>query len=335
MGGDTHRCIWCKCDKPEGAFNVEHVLPQAFGTFEQNFTLVHKVCKTCNDFFARELEPWLARDSLEGFDRYRYSQKPTAEFKSMGQRSTTRVQLTEGPYTGAWGFNLPGAERLDLRPFPQVGFSTSEDGPFEWYMLDELPSADELKAKGYSGECHMRLCECDDVEAVATLLRHKGINYTSTEQFAPPSGGTWVEQVFRPTLVHRRALAKVVMNYLAHECGRDVALEPRFDAIRDLVLRGIEPSYRYYAIDENPILDGDKRDGKRYFMHALLLKQRSDGIEVEGIVSLYNRFRHGFRLSVAPGTPIEPRGHVFDIGNRVIRPMFPTVIQAADAEPVE
>jgi hypothetical protein len=45
-------------------------------------------------------------------------------------------------------------------------------------------------------------------------------------------------------------------------------------------------SYRYYAIDENPILEGDKRDGKRFFMHALLLKQRGDGIEVEGMVSL-------------------------------------------------
>jgi len=116
----------------------------------------------------------------------------------MGQRSTTRVQFTEGPYAGAWGFNLPGEERLGVRPFPQVGFSRSENGPFEWYTLDEWPPTDELKAKGYSGECHTRWCECDDFEAVAVLLQQKGIPYGAAEKFAPPSGPTWAEQVFRP-----------------------------------------------------------------------------------------------------------------------------------------
>lgn len=42
-----HRCIWCVTDKLESEFNVEHVMPQAFGTFEQNFTLIHTVCAAC------------------------------------------------------------------------------------------------------------------------------------------------------------------------------------------------------------------------------------------------------------------------------------------------
>jgi HNH endonuclease len=327
----AHRCIWCTLEKPEDDFNVEHVLPQSFGTFEQSLTLVNKVCKACNDFFANNLEPWLARDSLEGFDRYRCGQKPTSEFKSLGKRSTTRVQIPDGPYAGAWGFNLPGKELLEVRPFPQVGFAKSADGPFEWYLLDELPTLDDLKTKGYAGECHMRLCECDDTEAVTLLLQQKGINYSAKESFVPPSGPAWMEQVFRPTVNHRRALAKIAMNYLAHEYGRGVALEPRFDAIRDLVMRGLEPDYRYYSIDENPIIEGDKQDGKRYLMHVLAVSPRKDGIEVEGMVSLYNRFRHGIRLSVKPGSPIEPRGHIFDIDNRVIRPVPSTAMSAPEA----
>ncbi len=55
-------CIWCQQEKPLTAFNVEHVLPQSFGTFEQNFTLVGIVCEETNSFFARELEPALAKD---------------------------------------------------------------------------------------------------------------------------------------------------------------------------------------------------------------------------------------------------------------------------------
>lgn len=319
-----HRCIWCVTEKPEAAFNVEHVLPQSFGTFEDNFTLVHVVCKECNDFFARELEPWLARDSLEGFDRYRYGQKPTTEFKSQGKRSTTRVQLTEGPFAGAWGFTLPDEERLGIRAFPQAGFAKAADGPFDWYMLDELPTKEDLKAKGYMGECHIRLCECHDVEAVMALLRQKGIEYSPTESFIPESGPTWAEHVFRPGLHHRRALAKIAMNYLAHQYGSEVALEARFDAIRDLVMRGVKPERHYYAIDEHPIIEGDKEGARRLFGHMLLVNRLKDGAGIEGIVSLYNRFRHRFCLSVDPGSPIEPHGHYFDVIGRKIHPMFPT-----------
>jgi len=43
----THCCIWCLTKKDEESFNVEHVLPQSFGTFEGNFTLVHVVTGDC------------------------------------------------------------------------------------------------------------------------------------------------------------------------------------------------------------------------------------------------------------------------------------------------
>jgi hypothetical protein len=318
----VHRCIWCLTEKREEAFNVEHVLPQSFGTFEDNFTLVHVVCNDCNDFFSRDLEPWLARDSLEGFDRYRYGQKPTSEFKSQGKKSTTRVQLMERDFAGAWAYTLPDEERLGIRPFPQVGFAKSVDGPFEWYMLDKLPTKDDLKEKGYSGQCHLRFCECSDQARTLALLAEKGIQCALTEQFAPSSGPGWVEHVFRPTVHHRRALAKIAMNYLARQYGREVALEARFDAIRALVMHGTEPDYQYYVIDELPIVEGDKQDKKRLFGHMLLVNMR-DHSEVEGIVSLYNRFRHGIRLSVAPGAPLDPRGHYFDIIGRTIHTMFP------------
>lgn len=44
---NIHRCIWCTAEKPESEFNVEHVMPRSFGTFEANLTLVNEVCKEC------------------------------------------------------------------------------------------------------------------------------------------------------------------------------------------------------------------------------------------------------------------------------------------------
>lgn len=313
-------CIWCLQEKDETAFNVEHVMPQAFGTYEQNFTLVNIVCQACNSLFSRDLEPWLARDSLEGYDRYRYGQKLTSEFRSLGRRSTTRVQIPDGPYAGAWGFTVPGEEHLGATPFPQVGFAKETDGPFEWFMLDALPTLDDIRQKGYGQQACLRFCECDR-ESVVQLLDAKGIKVEDLASFPPPSGGMWVEQVFRPTLHHRRALAKIVFNYLAYQHGAELAMQPRFNAIRDLVLRGVEPDYDYYSVDDAPAIQGDKQGGKRALIHILFVQMLKDGVGVEGMVSLYNRFRHGFRLSRDPGPPIEPRGHAFDFTNRQILPM--------------
>lgn len=314
------RCIWCLLEKDEAEFNIEHVMPQAFGTYENNFTLINVVCESCNSFFSRELEPWLARDSLEGYDRYRYGQRLASEFRSLGKRSTTRTKITEGQYAGAWGFTVRGEEHLGVAPFPQVGFAKTADGPFEWFMLDALPTLDDIRQKGYSAQAHLRLCECDHDEVVR-LLDATGIKVADLTSFPPPSGGMWVEQIFRPTLHHRRALAKIAFNYLGYQHGADVARHPRFNAIRDLVMRGVEPDYDYYSIDEAPAIQGDKQDGKRAFIHILAAQMMKDGVGVEGLVSLYNRFRHGFRLSRDPGPPLEPRGHAFDFTNRQIHQM--------------
>jgi len=316
----AHCCIWCLEEKPQTEFNVEHVIPQAFGTFEQNFNLDHEVCSSCNGFFGRELEPWLTRDSLEGFDRFRYGLKSTEEFKSLGLRSTSRVQMKEGTYVGAWGYTVSDVPALGVRLFPQIGFSRTPDGPFEYFPLGELPTQDIFTARGYA---HLRFCECTNPEETRAKLAEKGISTTLTDVFAPASGGAQVEQVFRPNVSHRRALAKIALNYLAHQFGAKVALEPRFDSVRTLVMAGTEPDHKYFDIDERPIVTGDKQDGARLFGHILLVKQRGHH-DVEGVVSLFNRFRHGFHLAWSPGNVLEPRGHFFDLKNRVIVPMTPS-----------
>lgn len=125
--------------------------------------------------------------------------------------------------------------------------------------------------------------------------------------------------MFRPGIVHRRALAKIAVNYVAHQFGASVAHDPAFDVIRIFVMEGVEPDFPYYAIDDKPLIAGDKQDGKRFLGHALVV--RHDGAGIEAVVSLYNRFRHGLRLTTQGGDLIESRGHFFDPINRTIFPL--------------
>ena len=81
----TRRCIYCLANKPESQFNREHVIPEAFGVFQQNLVL-DCVCQACNDFFGRDLDLKLGRDTIEGLDRFRYGLKTPAQYKGLGRR---------------------------------------------------------------------------------------------------------------------------------------------------------------------------------------------------------------------------------------------------------
>lgn len=63
-------CIYCR-NSSATAFPREHVVPTAFGRFRNNLTL-DCVCGACNDFFNKELELFLTRDSVEAILRVRY-----------------------------------------------------------------------------------------------------------------------------------------------------------------------------------------------------------------------------------------------------------------------
>ena len=61
------KCIYCKKNKNENQFNIEHVIPKAFISFpENNKTLKNCVCKDCNEYFGKYHDLILLRDSILG-----------------------------------------------------------------------------------------------------------------------------------------------------------------------------------------------------------------------------------------------------------------------------
>ena len=122
---DTRRCIYCLETRPVGFFDREHVIPQAFGTFDSATPVLDCVCKECNGGLGRELDEKVARDSLEAIDRVSAGLKKAAQFRTLGTRSTLHVQFDkEGPLKGARGHHVPdpaGGEKLAVTPNPQLG----------------------------------------------------------------------------------------------------------------------------------------------------------------------------------------------------------------------
>src|SRR5205814_9517651 len=68
-------CIYCQGSGVK--FNREHVIPEAFGKFKDNFVLTC-VCVNCNQFFGDELELVLGRNSREAILRLHHGVKAPA-----------------------------------------------------------------------------------------------------------------------------------------------------------------------------------------------------------------------------------------------------------------
>src|SRR5262245_2467501 len=98
------RCIYCLEEKPPEAFTGrEHVTPQAYGRFENNLAL-RCCCGGCTTYFGRGIDMKFGRDSVEAVVRVNAGLKSAQEFKSLGRRSTSYVEIQGGPYAGAKGY---------------------------------------------------------------------------------------------------------------------------------------------------------------------------------------------------------------------------------------
>jgi hypothetical protein len=63
-------CIYCPQTDPSRFHGVEHVMPRGFGRFGSGTPTLDSVCDDCNDYFGRELNQLLTRDTYEGISRY-------------------------------------------------------------------------------------------------------------------------------------------------------------------------------------------------------------------------------------------------------------------------
>jgi hypothetical protein len=318
--GNTVRvCIYCLNKKPDGSFNTEHVIPQAFGQFEGNLVL-DCVCFECNDYFGRTIDLKFARDSIEGIDRIWSGIKPASEFKSLGRRSTTRVRFKEEAVYGAEGYpaaNVDGPE-LRVMAFPQIGFE-QPPGAMRWFRREDLPKKARLIDFGIDPkkEFFIHVREMAATDAHEALLS-KG--YDKLGNFAvydPPPEETietmMVGVIGQP---EKRAATKIALNYLAAVAGSALVRTASFDEVRQFARNDVGESRVH--VSENPW--AISRNGtERARGHYLSVRTEQSG-RIVAQVSLMLRIRYVVHLMSAnliTGTPTVSSAHFFDLDTHV------------------
>jgi hypothetical protein len=332
----TFKCIYCLQERDRRSYTkAEHVLPQSFGTFDQNFTLHKVVCDDCNHYFGSNLEIYLARDSYEGQLRFTHGVKDPSDFKAFARSSRVATKYAEGEYAGVYVSRRYSKDKntIEVTPLPQVGFLLAQNR-YEYFLIDNIPSLAVLKEKGFNGDRPRSIHSlAADPEVLERLLAERGIPFRVTDYDSPTDRPDSILCEFEGTIDHiiRRAIAKISFNYLAYWQGPAFLHRPEFDTARRYIRYGTLPDYPMMSIDEVAILEDEPLEGLRALGHIINTAWTAVHSAL-GQVSLFNWLTYRISLSreFDGSTPEIRRGHIFDVTNRKIhelgsRPLRPTL----------
>ncbi|MBZ5522611.1 MAG: HNH endonuclease [Acidobacteriia bacterium] len=274
----------------------EHVISQALGTFEQNWTL-NCVCDECNHFFSRELELPLGRDSAEAFFRVDFGVKPpeTAD-KFLNRRMRATLNVT-GHVAGARVVMKPTEEKNGILPVlpPQVGVRRAGEG---WRYILERDLNEESINEMTGGILEVKVIgREDDLPRLVQRLAVLGFKFVETDRFLDQAisdhAPVLVEHEFIVDTTLRRAAAKIAFNYATKVLGPEVMRRSDFDAVRRFVRFGEEP-HNLVTAQRISILVGVEAETTR--THTCGLGWLAPRRELIAIVSLFNQVTYGIRM---------------------------------------
>jgi hypothetical protein len=294
-------CIYCYQTAPGRFRGVEHVIPQGFGRFGSETPTLDCVCDDCNSYFGRDLDQLLTRDTYEGISRYRHGQL------SSEARPQRRVRLTLADAAEAGEFiglrvSLDGTTRQLMPPAAQFHIHNFKTGEDEVYFMPQiaalvLPEEDYGKpgenGKKGSWRCQVRARSQQAHDAMVEALQRAGINFKpgtplqiplAFETGDPPSFLVEITSVIDKP--HKRAIAKIFMNFVAFYLGRDEALKPRWDFLRNYVRNG-EGEVKA-RLSNRPFWTGDETEELRLPDDSISVRIENLNGSIIGAIEFYD-----------------------------------------------
>jgi hypothetical protein len=282
------------------------------------------VCDDCNAYFGRELDQLLTRDTYEGLSRYSRGQL------SSQARPQKRVSLALADPAEAGAFHglrvsVDGTTGQLMPLAAQFHIHNFKTGKDEVYFLPQisaltLPEADFGKpgANGEKGtwRCKILAPSRQAHDAMVEALQQAGIDFRPGVPFEIP----WAEETATPPSLlveitseidkpHKRAIAKILMNFVAFHLGRDEVLQPRWDFLRRYV-RNAEGEIKA-RLSERPFWTGQETEELRFGDDSINVRIENLNGHIIGAIQFYNLHTYEMILvenaSLGPGQEIGRR----------------------------
>ena len=322
-------CIYCKKNKSFSSYQKrEHVIPQGFGKFAtNNFVLRNIVCDDCNKYFGEKIELFLCRDSFEGLERIRHGIKPKDPLKN---RRRIKNKVHSGHLKGLIVREKRLAEngRIDVEKSLQAGFYNTQNGMYEYFEPNDIPTAEELRCNGFDLKTKEIVIIAEDGEEYEFIIQHMhslGITLKAEEKATKHDktvGKVEIESELILDKIIMRGLCKIAFNYFAFIAGRAFVLNQTFDPIRHFILFGKGNGDDFLGINLPPILYDDQKlekfGAKVTEGHLIILGWNGDRIVSK--LSLFNSLTYGVEFCKyfdGVWVPINS-GHHFDLKTKEV-----------------
>lgn len=323
---NRYTCIYCLKEKDKKFFNREHVLHASFGLYgSETMTLINKVCTECNDSFGKTIDPFLARDTLEGVQRFKFrlmdKKKSKSKKPQYPQYGKDQIRtITEGELKGLKCRleHLEEENKLTLVPVKDdIGFRRN-DGLYDFYPKEDMPAKADFENNYPSHPNRIIILKPQEEGIIRKCLIEK---LGEKAQYKVYSNNNEIEckvEFECNPVKYFRPYAKIAFNYFAYFNAPEVLLQKCFDPIRNFILNGDIPSYEAWKVPRNTILP--EKGNLAITAHIIHIEHSYDQPLIVSI-SLINSKPH-YKICLAPnysGLPIKTDyGHVFDFPNKKI-----------------
>ena len=296
-------CIYCSISDPKYFTGREHVIPESFGSFGSQTPTLKCVCDVCNSYFGRELDTLLARETLEGIGRYKQGKFS----KERRLQKRLRITLREGEETGEFGGAVVAGldattGHLEAIPF-QLQVLNFKTGKIDVFFEDQIGKFDlpedtygKLGARKItifapSKEAHDSFVEKLRSFGIEIVL---GRGFTLSSVSANAKEG---EALTRPVFVegvfddmHRRALAKILLNFAAKYLGYDEVQKPEWGAVKHYVRFG--KGAMAARISDKPFWTGQETANMRYASDSINVRIENHERGLLGVIQFYNQITY-------------------------------------------
>jgi hypothetical protein len=338
MSEQTKTCIYCRQDDREKFKGVEHVIPQAFGSFGSETPTLDSVCDDCNSYFGSALDQYLARETVEGLVRYR-----RGIFSSQARpQRYLHITLAPGPETGSFAgmrMAIDGTSGGFMKPKAQFHILNQQTGLEEVYFDHQLAGLnfpeEEYGKPGADGQpgawkCRILAASKEEHDEFADKLRANGINFTSGAQLPglEPNEAN-ADEISFPVEIngevgpeHRRAHAKILLNVIARYLGNDEALLPHWDFVRRYARYG-EGDVKWRLI-EDAVPPGKEEEWPRLLGDSIVIRIENLKGHIVGTLMFYGNHMYQYVLRENSSLQVNQEfGMQFVLGKN---PSFITVI---------
>jgi len=292
-------CIYCKKQFTEKS--REHVIPRGFGTFGDNTWTLDCVCGDCNNLFGRTLDIQLTRDSLEGVHRYNILNKKSSEnYRNQNIKFIlpSDFEIEELRFAIVWLNHKSG--EIQFPPPAQIGFWQEKNKRYKYFLEEELDNVDlkkdDLTKKG------MKMFASNDEEYKKIKGRAETLfGYQEKENFFIHHSRLGnleklikvnIEGKITPLL--RRAITKIVFNFLAKCISSEFVLQNGFDEARSFILNsGKEPKIE---VSNDPILHDESKEFRKKLEGFLIVAENKNG-KIVCSIQFYHLFTYTITLS--------------------------------------